>query len=391
MPRHVLVLNERDLENPRAGGAEIHLFEIFGRLAAAGDRVTMLCAGFPGGAPAASIAGVDVRRLGGRYGYYARVGPACRRYLAEERPDVVVEAHNKLPFLTPLWTRAPRLVIVHHLFGWTAFQQVPAPVAAVVVTLEALIPRVYRGDPFIAISESSRRDLVARGLPAASIRVVVPGVDHARYCPAPAERAPTPLVALVGRLEWYKGIDVLLRALVAVRASGVDVRAVIAGTGDALAHLRTLAGELGLASAVEFPGFVSEEEKVRLLQRAHVVVQPSVKEGWGLTVIEANACGTPVVAADAPGLRDSVQDGETGLLVAPGDAEALAAALRRLLTDAGLHARLAAGARAWAERFRWETAAAETAAALDAACGRAPTAVAATPPLSLSLRPPDRS
>src|SRR5215831_18705960 len=109
MSRHVVILNERDLEHPRAGGAEIHLFEIFGRLAAAGDRVTMICAGFPGSAPEATIAGIAIRRYGNGYTYYARVAGAVRRYLAAARPDVLVEAHNKLPFFTPLYTCIPRL------------------------------------------------------------------------------------------------------------------------------------------------------------------------------------------------------------------------------------------------------------------------------------------
>ncbi|HYY06185.1 MAG TPA: glycosyltransferase family 4 protein [Candidatus Limnocylindria bacterium] len=392
MSRHILILNERDLENPRAGGAEIHLFEIFGRLADVGDRVTMLCAGFDGGARDAEIAGITVRRHGNRYTYYARVGAACRRYLRAERPDVLVEAHNKLPFLSPLYTRIPRLVIVHHLFGTTAFRQVPAPVAAVVVVAEALIPWCYRRDRFIAISESSRADLVRRGLPEDAIRVVLPGVDAARYRPAPEARSAEPLVVFVGRVEWYKRLDVLLRALVRVRAAGVPARLVVAGTGAALPRVQSLAAGLGLASAVEMPGFVDEAEKVRLLQGAHVVVQPSEKEGWGLTVVEANACGTPVIAAAVPGLLDSVRDGETGLLVPARDDTALAAALVRVLTDGALRARLSAGALAWARRFSWEAAAAEVGAAIDAACGRAALAapdVRAARTLSLSLRSPE--
>jgi glycosyltransferase involved in cell wall biosynthesis len=392
MGRHVLILNERDLDNPRGGGAEIHLFEIFGRLAAAGDRVTMLCSGFPGGAPETRIAGVDVRRCGSRYSYYARVGPACRRYLRAERPDVLVEAHNKLPFLTPLWTDVPRLVIVHHLFGLTAFQQVSPPVAAVVVAAEALIPWCYRRVSFIAISESSRTDLVRRGLPAGSIRVVLPGIDAGHYRMAPGSLDPEPLVVFVGRIEWYKRLDVLLRALVRVRAEGVPARLVIAGTGEALSRVKALRHELGLEDHVDVLGFIDEAEKVRLLQRAHVVVQPSEKEGWGLTVIEANACGTPVIATAVPGLQDSVRDGETGLLVPVRDEAALATAMARVLGDAGLRERLACGAREWAARFSWDAAATEVGQALDQACGRAPRSAATLAPaggLSLSLRAPD--
>ena len=388
MSRHVLVLNERDLDNPRAGGAEIHLFEIFGRLAAAGDRVTMLCAGFPGGAAEATIAGVHVRRLGGnRLGYYTQAVQACRAYIARERPDVLVEALNKMPFLAPLYTRIPLVAVVHHLFGTTAFQQVPAPVAAAVVGAEWLIPRLYRRATFVAISDSSRDDMVERGIPASAIRVVLCGVDHARYRPDPSVRDPRPLIVFVGRLERYKRLDVLVDAVAEVRRGGVDAHAVIAGTGDALDAVRAQVRALGLEACVGVPGFVDEAEKVRLLQAAHVAVQPSEKEGWGLTVIEANACGTPCVAAAVPGLRDSVRDGETGLLVPVRDAHALAASLGRVLRDDALRARLAAGALAWAARFRWEDAAAAVGETLDEACGRAHAPVAAQS-LSLKLRAP---
>jgi glycosyltransferase involved in cell wall biosynthesis len=394
MGRHILILNERDLDHPRAGGAEIHMFEVFGRLATAGDRVTMLCAGFRGGAAETTIAGVNVRRLGKtRRGYYLRIVSACRRYLAVERPDVLVEAHNKLPFLSPLYTRVPRLIIVHHLFGTTAFQQVPAPVAAVVVAAEWLIPRVYKGVSFIAISQSSRDDMVRRGLLPDRIRVVLCGVDHARYRVGDGTRAPQPLAVFVGRIETYKRLDVLLRAFGAVCDQGVDARLVIAGTGDALDRVRQLVDELDLGGRVDLPGFVTEEEKVRLLQQAHAVVQPSDKEGWGLTVIEANACGTPVIAADAPGLRDSVRDGETGLLVPPGDEAALAAALRRLFQDPALRERLGTNAVSWASGFRWDTAAQEIGAAIDAACGRCGghAEPRSETELSLSIRSPERA
>ena len=255
-----------------------------------------------------------------------------------------------------------------------------------------MIPRVYRGVDFLAISESSRQDMVRRGIPAERIRVVLCGVDHANYRPAAAARDPRPLVVFVGRVEWYKRLDVLIRALARVRQGGVDARLVIAGTGEALPRIRALVAEEGLGAHVEVPGFVDEAEKIRLLQRAHVVAQPSEKEGWGLTVIEANACGTPCVAAAVPGLQDSVRDGETGLLVPPRDEQALAAALTRVLTDAALRDRLATGALAWAARFTWENAAAEVGEALDKAAGRTPATVdtkLTARGLGLTLRSPE--
>src|SRR5262249_21757029 len=131
-------------------------------------------------------------------------------------------------------------------------------------------------------------------------------------------------------------------------------RLLIVGRGDAVPSLQERARQLGLDDAVEFRGFVDEAEKVALYRAARVFVNPSEKEGWGLTVIEANACGTPVVASDSPGLRDSVRQDETGFLVPHGDVGAFADAVIRVLRDDDTWRRLRTGAIEWAEQFRWD-------------------------------------
>src|SRR5258705_9590225 len=164
-PLRILLLNERCHANPLAGGAETHLFEIFGRLAARGVRTELLCCGFPGAAPTDEHRSVAITRLGTRLSFYARVTREVRRRLAAGAVDLIVEAHNKVPFLSPLYAgRTPVLVIHHHLHGWTAFRQVAPPIAAASVALEALIPHVYRSVPFLTISKSSKSDLVGRGV-----------------------------------------------------------------------------------------------------------------------------------------------------------------------------------------------------------------------------------
>ena len=134
----------------------------------------------------------------------------------------------------------------------------------------------------------------------------------------------------------------------------------VVGSGDDMERLRKRAVELRVADRIRFAGYVSAERKVELLRQSWVVVCPSLKEGWGLTNIEANACGTPVVCADVPGLRDSARDGVTGLLYPHGDVAALADCLRRVLSDAELRGNLAVGGLEWAERFHWDEAARET-------------------------------
>jgi glycosyltransferase involved in cell wall biosynthesis len=188
--------------------------------------------------------------------------------------------------------------------------------------------------------------------------VIHPGVDAAAYSPDPAVRRTTPPTFLyVGRLKRYKGVDLAIRALGKARQTRPDLTLDIAGSGDDRARLEVLAGELGLADAVRFHGFVSEELKLRLLRSTWGNLFPSPKEGWGITVVEAAACGTPSLASDSPGLRDSVRAGETGYLVPHGDPGALAARMLELAANPALVEHLGQAGRRYAETLTWDSAA----------------------------------
>jgi glycosyltransferase involved in cell wall biosynthesis len=362
-------VNWQDRTNPQAGGAEVHLHEIFGRLAAEGHEVHLLCSGYLGAAPEAELDGIAVHRVATRYGFALRGRGAFRALTARLRPDVVVEDVNKVPlFLPGLW-RGPFVLLVPHLFGTTAFREVPWPVAAAVWASERPMPRAYRASLVHAISESTRDDLVARGFRREAIRVIYPGVDTERFRPEPAEaKAGRPTFLYVGRLKRYKALEVPIRALAELRRTGVpDAQLLIAGSGDDRPRLERVAAAAGAAEAVTFLGYVDEDRKLALYRQAWAVVFPSPKEGWGITNVEAAACGTPAVASDSPGLRESVRAGETGLLVRHGDVAAFAGALRALASDRALRDRLGRGARAFAESIPWSRAARETGNHLEAA------------------------
>jgi glycosyltransferase involved in cell wall biosynthesis len=359
---NILVVNWQDLENPQAGGAEIHLFEIFQRLAATGHRVRLVCSGWEGGALTTSIAGIEVIRHGRRNSFALLGRQAVRRAIRSERPDILVEDINKLPLFLPSVSDLPFCALVPHLFGETAFQEAPWPMAAAVWAAERPLPAAYRRAGFHAISESTRDDLVARGVARERIRVIHPGVDSARFSPSPTEpRAGQPRFLYVGRLKRYKGIGLALRALAQARRTRPDLRLDIAGTGDHRAELEALAQQLDLGSSVTFHGFVTEAEKIVLLRQAWGNLFPSPKEGWGITIVEAAACGTPSLASDSPGLRDSVRHGETGYLVPHGEVDALAERMLELAGSPQLVARLGRAARCFAESLTWERAAEATA------------------------------
>ena len=363
----ILLVNWQDRENPQAGGAEIHLHEIFGRLARGGHDVSMLCGGWDGSPPRAELDGIDVHRVGTRHTFPFLARSYWRQMRAAEPFDVLVEDINKVPLFTTRWGARRVVVLVPHLFGGTVFQEAPLPLAAAVWLAERPLPLMYRGTPFHAISDSTADDLVARGIDRKLIRVIYPGIDSAHYTPDPAVRSPTPLFAYLGRLKKYKGVDLVIRAF--ARVEHPDARLAIAGTGDFRGELERLADSLALGDRVQFLGFISEAEKVNLLRRSWSTAFASPKEGWGITNLEAAACGTPVVASDSPGLRESVRDGETGFLVPHGDVAAMGQRLQRLAQSPDLVRTLGASGRRFAETFTWERAAAETAAHLAEVAG----------------------
>jgi glycosyltransferase involved in cell wall biosynthesis len=370
----ILVLNWQDLANPQSGGAEIHLHEIFGRLAARGHEVTLLCSGWPGARPRAESTGLHIHRAGGRNTFSLAAPAYYRRHLAAHPWDVVVEDLNKVPLFTPYWVRRPLVLLVHHLFGATAFREASAPFAAATWLLERPIPAVYRGLPAQAVSESTADDLAARGLRREDVRVIHNGVDLQFFSPDPhGARFDPPTFLYVGRLKRYKRIDLAVEAVALLRGRGVHVRLRIDGRGDEEARLRAQVEQLGVGDRVEFDGFVTEDRKRELLRRCWATVLPSPKEGWGITNIEAGACGTPAVAADSPGLRESVVHGRTGLLVPYGNPVALADALASLAADPDRVAALGAGAREFAEGFSWERAAELTEAHLAEVAGQGST------------------
>lgn len=354
--RHLLAINFRDPAHPEAGGAELHLEEILLEAVRRGWRVTWLASTFVGGATEAEHRGMRIVRRGDWYDFNLAVPRVlAREFSGANTPDLVVEDINKVPCFAAQWTKAPVAVIVPHLFGTAAYQEANALIASYVVLLESFIPRAYAKSRFLVISESTRDDLIARGVARERIEVVHCGLNHERYQVNPSvPKAERPTLLYVGRLRKYKGLDWVLRTLPALLRQVPGARLEVIGDGPWSAPLRAQAAKLGVAHAVDFLGFLPFAEKVRRMQAAWAVVQPSPKEGWGLTVVEAGACGTAVVAADSPGLRDSVRRDETGLLVRYDDDAALTEACRRVLTEPTLRDSLAAAGVQWAARFRWD-------------------------------------
>ena len=341
----------RDLDDPEAGGSELHAHEIASRWAAAGIAVTQRTSGIAGQGSSVERSGYAIERRSGRYGVFPSVISGGLRGRATPG-EALVEIWNGMPFFSPLWFRGPRITLLHHVHDEMWQMVLPGLLGKVGDTIERrLAPPIYRRERIVTLSSSSKDEIVDR-LRLSPDRVVVasPGISP-EFIPG-TQRSARPLVMAVGRLVPVKRVDVLIKELAQVRRQIPDLEAVIIGEGYERPALESLRRSLGAESWLSMPGFVDDEELIAWYQRAWVVTSASLREGWGMTLTEAAACGTPSVATNIAGHRDAVSDQLSGLLV--DDLSSLSTALIEVLSDAGLRASLQAGALAWAQRFSWD-------------------------------------
>ena len=351
----VLFLNWRDPAHPLAGGAEVYCWEIARRFAAAGAEVTLLTSR-PSGAPARTLVdGVRVDRRGGTYSLYAHAAA----FLAGNRRhfDAVVDCQNGIPFFSPAFAgrATPVVCVIHHVhqeqfgvhFGW--------PLRVLGRELEGRWSRLVYGRRPVAVVSPSTSAAVRATLGLRGPIFIVPNGAPSPARPDSRRRSPTPLIGCVGRLAAHKRMDLLVRAALELRQRIPGLSIDIGGDGPDRQRLQRLAEDLGVDDVVRFLGHVSPEAKERLLGSAWLTVNPSMGEGWGLSVLEANAHGVPAVAYRVAGLRDSVRDGITGWLVSPGDdlSGCVARALATLSAPDEADA-WSARCRAWAARFDWD-------------------------------------
>jgi glycosyltransferase involved in cell wall biosynthesis len=345
--RRILVLNWRDITNPDAGGAEVVTHEVAKRWVEWGHEVTLLTSKFPGCRDVEVLDGVRIRRRGSlRNGSFHLL---VQRELARVRGfDTIIDEINTAPFLTPLWRhRLPPIVgFIHQLADDVLEAELPGPVAAVGRWLEPHALRLYRDIPVVTVSNSTKDDLHRIGLERVSV------IPDGRDEPPPLDgiaKEKQPTLLFVGRLALNKRPHHAVEAFVHIRRELPDAQLWIVGQGP-LEH--DLAANL--PDGAELFGFLPRHELYERMRRAHCLLVPSVREGWGLVVIEANSVGTPAVGYDVPGLRDSVRDGMTGQLATPGDQEALAREALALLRDADAYREMCRHATDWAREFSWD-------------------------------------
>ncbi len=351
----ILAINWQDLKNPQAGGAEVHLQEILSRLVSYGHQVDLLCSNFPGGAKVDNVDGIKIYRHGARLNFNWVAPFVMRKLIKANNYNVVIEDINKIPFYSPLYQKLPTLTVIPHLFSDAVFKEINFVLGSYIFIAEKPVGWIYRNNRFMVISKSTAGEVERKGIPRGNIDVVECGIDKEIYRFDPQiTKFETPTILYVGRLKKYKSVETVIKALPAIREAIPDAQFIVVGQGDYQQTLMNLAVELGVQNSVIFKGFVSEEEKVGYLRKAHLSIYPSLKEGWGLTNIEANACGTAVLASRVPGLQDSVDENNSGLLFEYGDIEQISTLATKILSDDPLRKSLEMGGLRWAANFSWE-------------------------------------
>jgi glycosyltransferase involved in cell wall biosynthesis len=349
--RRIAILAWRDLDDPEAGGSELHASRVASLWAEAGIEVTMRTSYAAGHPQVTWRDGYRVIRKAGRYLVFPRA--ALSEMMGwHGASDGLVEIWNGMPFFSPLWARRPTVTWLHHVHDTMWDMTLPPRLARLGRRVEfGIAPRLYRRTPIVTLSSSSKQELVQKlRFRPEQITVVPPGVD-ASFSPG-GERNPTPLVVAVGRLVPVKRLHLLIDALAGIRPRHSTLQAVLVGEGYEREALETHVHEVGADDWITFAGRVDGASLIALYRRAWVLASASAHEGWGMTITEAAACGTPAVVTRIAGHADAVVHDRTGLLV--DDPLQLGPAIERVLTDNELRASLSAHALEHASRFTWE-------------------------------------
>lgn len=351
---NILVINWQDIKNPFGGGAEVHFHEIFKRIAAKGHQVTLLCCKDDTLSDFEEIDGIKVIRKGSRNTFNFIVPKEYKILSNKNKYDIVIDDINKIPFYTPLYVREALLAINHHFFGKSIFQEASIIAGLYVNLAEYLMKYIYFKTPFATVSKSTLDDFISRGYDTKNFTIIHNAISHKEYPMKIGEKNSEFTITYFGRLKKYKSVDHLLKAFQVIHKSHPNTKLEIIGRGDFRPELEKLSKELGIEEATTFHGFVDNKTKNELLAKSHLVVNTSLKEGWGITNIEANACGTPVLSANVPGLKDSVKENLSGLLYEYGDISEIINKINNLIADKTLLHKLENGALEWARQFSWD-------------------------------------
>lgn len=352
---NILIFNWRDIKNSWAGGSELYIHELAKRWKKAGNTITMLAAQdpFQDLPNEEMIDGVRIIRKGGRLSVYFWL-PYIYLSKLRKNTDIIIDIENGIPFFTPLFSLKKKIALVYHVHGKQFFYELSFPLNLVGFILEKYIfPILYQRTPIIAISKSTKDELIKLGFRKSNISIVTPGLQY------PAVNKKTrkykrPTILYLGRIKKYKRLDILIDVFPEILKKVPNARLIVAGWGTEAPQISDIIMKNGFRRNVELLGPVSEKEKRMLLQKSWVMVNPSLHEGWGITVIEANYYGTPAVAFHVPGLSDAIKNNVTGFLCKSNDE--FVQKITLLMQKKLLREKMSKKAHTFAKELTWEKA-----------------------------------
>lgn len=347
----ILLLNWRDKKNPFAGGAEVFAYEIAIRLIRDGYKVIWFTSKEKGLEEQEPYDGITIIRKGSwktvyvwAFFYYT--------FMLRRSVDMIIDCQNGIPFFTPLYAKKKIICIVHHVHREVFKHFAPSLfIKYVGIFLESLMPFVYKHTTLITVSPSTKEAMCSIGFKQ-DISIVYNGINHNLF--SSQSKTTEPSFLYLGRLKKYKRVNDLLLAFAHISKEQSTSKLTITGNGEELHSLQTLAQTLGIQDKVKFTGFVTEETKKTLLGQSWALLYPSTHEGWGISVIEANASSTITIASNVAGLRDAVKDKTTGLLYKMGDITDLSQKMMSIILDKEKRLAMEKEALKWSNTFSWD-------------------------------------
>lgn len=357
---NILVLSWRGPGHPHVGGAEQSTFEHAKGWVKAGHQVTLFTSSFAEGKDEEILNGVRIIRKGDQI-LVVRVA-AIWWYLFGKHPryDLIIDEFHGVPFFTPLYAGTKKLAFIHEVtkevwrlnpWPWP-FNLIPATLGTAVEPL--IFKLLYKNIPFMTVSQSTKKDLISWGIPKNNITVIYNGITVPKLRSIPSKERLKTLIFL-GAISKDKGIEDAIRVFYLINKTQGDWQFWVVGKANTkyLEKLKKLTKKLSLHKKVKFFGFVSDRQKYELLAKAHILINPSIREGWGLVVIEAARVGTPTVGYKVPGLMDSIKNGKTGILCNP-KPEDCAAAVMSLINNMNKYKSLSINCLRWSKKFSWD-------------------------------------
>lgn len=346
---NILILNWRDTKNPRSGGAEVVTLEHAKAWIKAGNTVTWFTASFPNSVETESIDGVKIVRQGNVGSVFLKA--PIYYFKNKNKIDLVIDEIHGIPFFTPFYVRKPKIGFIHEIAGKIWDVMFPFPINIIGKALENIMFIPYKNVPFFTVSESTKTELLHAGIK--DVTVIHNGITIKKMGNINKEKNPT--FIFVSRLVKMKGVKYVIKAFSYLVQKDASAKLWIVGDGEKeyITELKNMVRKFELSDSIIFYGHVSEEKKTKLLAKAHILLHASIKEGWGLVVIEAASQKTPSVVYNSAGLRDSVIHGKTGIVLEQNTPELLAEESYALYSDTKKYSRMQQNAFEWANSLTW--------------------------------------